>query len=115
MSPATTPLLTAEEFAKLPDDGYMTELVKGVVIEMPPPIPRHSEICMNAWYLLRRFLEDHPIGRVIFNNSAIITERSPDTVRWADIAFYSYQRVPPGEMPIGYIDVAPELVIEVHS
>ena len=114
---ATTPAapLTAAEFLKLPDNGHLMELVKGVVIEMPPPIPRHGEICMNSGYLVRRFLDDHPTGRVVSNDSAIITERSPDTVRGADIAYYSYQSVPQGEMPIGYIDVAPDMVIEVRS
>jgi Uma2 family endonuclease len=116
-TPATTPAapLTAAEFLKLPDNGQLMELVKGVVIEMPPPTPRHGEVCMNSGYLVRRFLDDRPTGRVVSNDAAIITERTPDTVRGADIAYYSYERVPQGEMPIGYIDVAPDMVIEVRS
>jgi Uma2 family endonuclease len=114
MSTATM-LLTAEEFAKLPDNGHLTELVKGVVIEMPPPTPRHGEICVNASYLVRRYLDDHPLGRVVSNDAAIVTERGPDTVRGADVAYYSYQRVPKGPLPIGYLDVPPDLVFEIRS
>jgi len=36
-------------------------------------------------------------------------------VRGADIAYYNFERVPQGEMPMGYIDVAPNRVIEVRS
>lgn len=41
-----TSLLTAEEYMALPDefDGP-TELVKGVLVQMPPAFPRHGEIC----------------------------------------------------------------------
>ncbi len=38
-------LITAEEFAEMPDDGRMTELVEGRIIELPPPKSRHGRIC----------------------------------------------------------------------
>src|SRR5262249_33731010 len=95
--------------------GRLTELVKGVVIEMPPPAPRHGQVCGKACRIIGNFADDNHLGHVLTNDSAIITERSPDTVRGADVAYYSFQRVPQGEMPLGYIDVAPELVIEVRS
>ena len=109
-------LLTAEEYGRLPDDGRITELVRGEVVEMPMPYPRHGEMCAQIAYLIRRFLEDHPIGRVVSNDSGVITERSPDTVRGADVAYYSFTRVPPGPMPRNqYLTVVPELVFEVRS
>jgi Uma2 family endonuclease len=115
MSTATTPLLTAEEYLRLPDNGRPTELVRGRVVEMNVPTPRHGEICVQISYLLRRFLEDHPLGRVVSNDSGVRTERDPDTVRGADVAFFSYSRIPPGPLPQGYLDVVPELIFEVRS
>jgi Uma2 family endonuclease len=44
------PLLTAEQFAERPDPGYPEELVKGRVVPMPVPQPRHGEICGNAFF-----------------------------------------------------------------
>src|SRR3989337_2404935 len=109
-----TSLMTAEDYADLPDPhGYPTELVKGVLITMAPPRPRHGEICVQIVYLLRKYLDDHPIGRVLSNDSGVITEREPDTVRGADIAYYSYDRVPKGPLPAGLLDVAPDVVFEV--
>jgi Uma2 family endonuclease len=52
---------------------------------------------------------------LVSNNSAIITERNPDTVRGADVAFYRYRRVSRRPLPDGYLDVVLELVFEVRS
>jgi Uma2 family endonuclease len=50
------------------------------------------------------------------NDSGVITEHDLDTVRGPDVAFYSFTRVPPGPFPRGrYLDVVPELVVEVRS
>lgn len=111
-----TSLMTAEEYADLPNiEGYQTELVKGVLITMVPPMPRHGEICSQINFLLRSYLVDHPIGRVLTNDSGVITERDPDTVRGADIAFYSFERVPKGPLAAGLLEAKPELVFEVRS
>ena len=47
--------------------------------------------------------------------SGVVTEHDPDTVRGADVAFYSYARVPPGPLPANYLEAVPELVFEVRS
>jgi Uma2 family endonuclease len=108
-------LLTAEEFRRLPDDGRPKELKRGRLILVNQPAPRHGQICGQVYYLLRRFLDDRPLGHLVSNDSGIITERDPDTVRGGDVAFYSYNRVPPGPLPQGYLTVVPELVFEVRS
>ncbi len=108
-------LLTADEFLRLPDDGMPKELVRGRIVRMNVPVPRHGQICVQVAYLLRRFLDDHPLGHVVGNDSGVLTARAPDTVRGADVAFYSYNRVPPGPFPRGYLPVVPELVFEVRS
>lgn len=111
-----TSLMTAEEYMALPDsfDGP-TELVKGVLVTMPPPWPRHGEICAQIVYLLRRYVEDHPIGRVLSNDSSTITQRNPDSVRGPDVSYYSYERVRKGPLPAGLLSESPELVFEVRS
>jgi Uma2 family endonuclease len=116
MATATeTKLLTAEDYLKLPDRGRPTELVRGVVIEMNPPGFRHGEVCSRIAHFLSGFVIEQDLGRVVSNDSGIVVDRSPDTVRVADVAFYSYKRVPKGTSPIGYPSALPEIVFEVVS
>ena len=82
---------------------------------MPLTDTRHGEVCVQASYLLKRFLEDHDLGRVIGNDAGVITTLGPDSVRGPDVAFFSYARIPQGPIARGYQPVAPELVIEVRS
>jgi Uma2 family endonuclease len=108
-------LLTAEEYRLLPDNGRPTELVRGRIFPLNMPAPRHGQICVNISYLLRRYFEDHDLGHVVSNDSGVVTEHDPDSVRGADVAFYSYAQFPKGPLPQDYLDVAPKLVFEVRS
>jgi Uma2 family endonuclease len=115
MSATITSLLTIEEFAKLPENGQPTELVRGRVITMNPPKPRHGRVCVKTTTRLDRFAEEHDLGRVFSNDTGVITERDPDTLRGADISFWSYKKLPKGPLPEGYIEIPPDLIIEVLS
>jgi Uma2 family endonuclease len=109
-------LMTIEEYAKLPDNGRPTELVRGRVVEMNLPIPRHGQICIRVGRIIGDYAEEHDLGEVVGNDAGVITERNPDSLRGPDVAFYSYARVPRGPMPArGYLDATPELAIEVRS
>jgi Uma2 family endonuclease len=107
--------LSAAEYAQLPDRGIPTELVRGRVVEMNVPAPRHGEICANITTLINLYVRGQGMGRIVSNDGGILTERDPDTVRGGDVAYYSYVRVPQGPLPAGYLDVVPELVFEVRS
>lgn len=112
---AAEPLLTAEEFARRPDPGHREELIRGRTVPMTMPKPRHGYLCNRAGRLFGNFCEEHHLGWVFNNDTGVITERDPDTVRGADVAFYSYARLPEGDLPDRYPDEAPELVVEVLS
>jgi Uma2 family endonuclease len=107
--------LTVEEYAGIPDNGQPTELIRGRIIPVNIPAPRHGQICVRIIRLLGRYLDDHDIGHLVSNDSAIVTEREPDTVRGGDVSFFSYTRVPRGPLPLGYLAVVPELIFEVRS
>lgn len=115
MSTATQLLHTAEEFAHRPDPGYPEELVRGRIVAMPLPPPRHGQVCAKVVRLVGNYADDHELGHVLSNDSGVITERGPDTVRGVDVAFYSYSRVPKGPLPAKYLDIPPDLVFEVRS
>ena len=108
-------LMTAEEFGRRTDPGHPEELVQGKVVSMPPPDRRHGYVCLRAGRILGNWVEERDLGRVLSNDSGVITERDPDTVRGADVAYYSYDRLPRGPLSTGYGPEIPELVIEVRS
>ncbi|MBY0527161.1 MAG: Uma2 family endonuclease [Gemmataceae bacterium] len=115
MSSVAKSLLTVEEYARLPDSGQYTELVRGRVVKMNPPKPRHGQICNKVGRIFGVFADEHDLGHVLSNDSGVITERDPDTLRGADIAFYSYAKVPKGPLSNDYLPVPPDLIIEVRS
>ena len=108
-------LMTAEEYAQLADNGRLTELVRGKLVYRNQPYPRHGEICAAVTTVLRQFVKQHKLGRVMSNDSGVVTEHYPDTVRGADVCFYSRQRLPENVPLKGYVDIAPDLVFEVLS
>lgn len=114
MSIATS-LTSASQFAVLPDPGHPQELVRGVIVDMPPPRLRHGQVCGNVYFQLRLFVEQRRLGHVITNDSGIVTEHDPDTVRGMDVAFISYAKIPAGPLPKNYLEIAPDAVFEVRS
>jgi Uma2 family endonuclease len=113
MSIATS-LLTAAEFAQMPDPGHPQELVRGVVVDMPPPRFRHGKVCGRITTLLTVYSDQLQLGHVLGNDSGIVTEHKPDTVRGPDVFFVSYAKVPAKADP-DYLTIAPDAVFEVRS
>jgi Uma2 family endonuclease len=115
IAPASERLLTIEDVAKMPDDGRLHELVRGRLVEMNSPRPKHGFICSEISGLLGDFVKPRKLGRVFSNDSGVIIERDPDTLRGPDVGYYSYDRVPRGKVPEGNFETPPEIAFEVVS
>jgi Uma2 family endonuclease len=115
MTPLVQKLITAEEFGKMPEpkDGSQQELIQGVILTMPPPQAPHGFCCSRINRHLSTFVESQGLGFVFTNDTGFIIERDPDTVRGADVAFWSRERLP--KLPQGYIPIPPDLAVEVVS
>src|SRR5207248_3194546 len=74
---------------------------------------RHSRIAVRASYLLEAWARQSRRGRVFSGDAGLITERDPDSVRGADVAYFSYRRLPADQEPTGFSSVPAELVVEV--
>jgi Uma2 family endonuclease len=110
----TTRLMTAEEFALLPEDGYEHELVKGELRRMPPPKPEHGEITGNAALPLLLYARQSDLVTVFINDTGFWLGRDPDTVRGPDITVALNRSLPPRPRR-DYLTVPPVLVVEVKS
>lgn len=105
--------ITGEELAALGDLGR-TELVKGEIIYLMPTGHLHSFYEGNITIALGVFVKEHQLGRVLPGEVGIYTQRQPDTVRGADVAFISHERLTQVQSK-SFLDVCPELVVEVMS
>ncbi len=112
--PPMTSLLTAEELLHLHLPDKRLELVRGVVVVREPPGGRHGRIAMNIGVALANYVRAGELGLVYAAGTGFTLARHPDTVRAPDVAFVHRDRLPTPE-PIGFPDLAPDLVVEVLS
>ena len=109
--------MTADEFIAW-DDGSDTryQLVDGIVVRVPMAGFQHSEVCGNAYAIIREWVKPKNLGRVACNDTFVRTKRHPGSYRGADVCFISYARLPKDQpIPKGPLESPPELVIEVRS
>ncbi len=106
-------LLTGADFAALEQQGP-AELIEGEFVPMTPPGYDHCECELNFASAIRAFARQHGLGKTFCGEVGIYTRRNPDTIRAADAAFISFERFNQRTEPT-YLDVAPELVVEILS
>ncbi len=111
--PNMTQLMSAEDLLQ-PHVPKHAELVRGVLVVREPPGFRHGEVTARLASALITHVDAHHLGRVVAGDAGFKLESAPDTVRGADIAFVSRERLPQ-QSPVGFPSFAPDLAIEVLS
>jgi Uma2 family endonuclease len=115
---AATKPMTADEFFEWvhrPDHtNRWFELVRGEVIELPAPTKRHGVVSANVVRILGNYAFQRRKGYVTSNDSGVILERDPDTVRGPDVALYEDAQTF-AELHPKYGEVPPRLAVEVLS
>jgi Uma2 family endonuclease len=112
--PAPARLVTAEEFARIPDDDQHYELVEGRIVRMSPPGSRHGALATRIAALLHQHVEAHRLGTVL-TPAGFWLAVDPDTVREPDVAFVRADRMPPTGIPDGFWPGPPDLAVEIRS
>lgn len=112
---ATPKLITAEEFMEMDLGEGLHELVRGEIVDVSPPSVGHGFVCANATFLLAKFGRETGHGYPLSNDSAVLTERNPDTVRGGDVLYYSNARWARGQAGPKLPPIVPDLIIEVYS
>ena len=107
-------LMTADELLHVRIPDKRVELVRGKLVVREPAGLRHGRIAMELARLLANYVDDRGIGRVYAAETGFAVARDPDTVRAPDVAFIRQDRLPDPE-PLGFPDLAPDLVVEVLS
>ncbi|MEW6366078.1 MAG: Uma2 family endonuclease [Acidobacteriota bacterium] len=110
----TETLVRGDELLAMGDIGRC-ELVDGRLVRMSPTGYAHGCFEMNFGERIRSFVKQHDLGRVVVGEVGIFTARNPDSVRGADVAYISHDRLSRRRSPHGFLDVAPELIVEIMS
>ena len=100
--------VTGDELMRMPGLDPC-ELVAGRVVPMQPTNPTHGRI------ELKHFVRTQNLGVVMAGEVGVFTARNPDTVRAPDVLFLSHERDARRERREGFLDVAPELTVEILS
>jgi Uma2 family endonuclease len=107
-------LITGDELVRMPDPGPC-ELIDGRIVPMTPTGGEHAWIEANVAVVLREFTSPRGLGKVLVGEVGIFTRRNPDRVRGADVLFISNERYARWSNKAGFLDVAPDLVVEILS
>lgn len=106
--------MTADEFAALPNDGLRLELIKGELVAMAPAFEDHGETSMRiAGYLYNHVIVEK-LGKM-YASTGFLLGRDPDTVRAPDAAFIQKSRLISNRGQAAWVQVVPDLVVEVVS
>jgi Uma2 family endonuclease len=118
MATVATRPMTAEEFqewANRPENQDRTcELDRGEIVEMPTPGEMHGVICSLIAHLLWKYVFQRKTGYVCSNDTGLLVERDPDTLRGPDIMLFEEARSLE-EMSRKFTQNIPRLVVEVLS
>ncbi|MGH9199522.1 MAG: Uma2 family endonuclease, partial [Acidimicrobiia bacterium] len=113
-APEQNRLITGDELACMPDRGPC-ELVDGRIVPMSPTSPQHGRIELNIAFALREFVRSQNLGTVMTGEVGIFTKHNPDRVRGADVLFMSHGQYARRTAGRAFLDIAPELVVEILS
>jgi Uma2 family endonuclease len=109
-----TEVSSGEELARMPRRGPC-ELVRGRIVRASPTAPEHARVAASFCFALRSFVKPRGLGEVLVGEVGVTTGRNPDTIRGADVAFISTERYETCRGKRGFLETAPELVVEILS
>ncbi len=109
--------ITDEDLLRLPKDGRKYELVDGE-IRVSPAGGRHGEIAVRLAARLFAFVSRKSMGKVFDSSTGFrlpSRRRRMRNLRSPDISFVAAGRFPGGRVPAGFIELAPDLAVEILS
>lgn len=112
-TPTTPKLLTAAEFGALGDIGR-ADLIRGRVVQLTRPKPKHGRVAQNITRRLDRHVEPRKLGQVYGSEIGYVVERDPDTVRAPDVSFVRAE-VSAAHDETEWYPHGPDLAVEVVS
>jgi Uma2 family endonuclease len=111
--------LTFEAWLALPETKQRYEIVDGVMLMPPAPTVDHQWIMQRIFLRLTSFVEDRGLGVVLVAPVDLMIQRAPLRTRQPDVLYLSAERSGiKGRADLHglqYLEIAPDLVVEVLS
>lgn len=110
MQTAVLPLINRHDYEHLPE-GARYQLIEGDLVTSPSPGRTHQEILSNLGYLLNRYLEKNPIGKIYLAPFDVFL--SDINIYQPDILFITKENA--AIITDHGIEGGPDLVVEILS
>ena len=104
--------LTYDDFLLFPDDGQRHEVIDGEHYVTPSPNMKHQAVSGNLHFLIRSWLEQHPVGRIFYAPFDVVFTNF-DVVE-PDLLYLSHERASQF-LTEKHVTGAPDLVVEIGS
>ena len=104
---------TYDDYARLPNDGWKYEVIRGELYMSPAPRPRHQRSLLRLSAEMERFASQRQLGEVYISPIDVILPRNLGTPVQPDILFIRADNL--GIVGETTIDGVPDLVIEILS
>jgi Uma2 family endonuclease len=111
---ATTKQVTIEELWELRHEPYRLALIDGELHRMPGAGGTHGEVTVELCVCLKPFVAAHNLG-TLFAESGFRLFPDRMTTLFPDVAFVRADRVPNGQERERFLNLYPDLAIEIYS
>ncbi len=102
--------VTREEYLDLEEDGFLYDMIEGVLFLSPSGTFFHGESTSRFTWFLARYLDKHPVGRIATEVDILLPDGG-DVLR-PDLSFILNEHM---NIVIKHIHGAPDLVCEILS
>lgn len=106
---------TATDLLGMPERDVRYELVAGELRVTTPASGAHGLVVGRVFLALGRHVHDRSLGALFTEATGFQLRQDPDTVRCPDVAFVRAERLPEDGLGPGFMQLAPDLAVEVTS
>ena len=103
---------TYADYARLPDNGFRYEVIRGELYMSPAPSTRHQAVVTTLVLELYHFVRQHKLGKVFTSPIDVVISELATPVQ-PDLIFISLERLDIVKKQV--VEGAPDLVVEVLS
>jgi len=111
----TTTLHTVDDLLRVPDPDLPHELRRGVMWLVTPATSVHGVVSARVLVALGQHVYPHDLGALFTAEAGFWLERDPDTLLCPDVAFVAKQRLPAVPLEPRFLELPPDLAVEVLS